>query len=218
MVELNFDIANTKPAGDGGLGVGQYVVRIETEEVKAVKDKFNTDGSPSEYNGKEHRLVFGLKVYGGPDNGAGEYEGLNLWNHNPDAVSMAQRTLKSMQIATGVPDPLPGQKLQSTAFLGKWMMLEIEAGKKDPTKLYKKFTAAPPALIPADVPAVAGAPVAAQAAAPQTPFTPAQPAQAAAPAGPVAPNPVAGVPQPGYTPGAQPQVAEANRVPSWAHK
>ena len=140
------------------LPIGQYLVRIEDTEKKETKERFDEAGNKMPPN---HYLQVGLKVYGGPNDSQVEFVRLNLWNTNPTAVQMAKSELKSLQDATGVVSP------NSDHFHGKWMILEIKAGIKDPTKLYRHYQAAPAEMlaayahippVPAKAPSAAAAP------------------------------------------------------------
>lgn len=185
LSDVNMD--NVKPMGEiQELPVGQYLVRVEDTEKKAAKEKF--DAETSEKLPQGHYLQMSLKVYGGPNDGQTEFVRLNLWNSNPTAVTMAKSELKSIQEATGVVSS------NSDHFHGKWMVLEIKTGVKDPKKLYKKYSEAPAAWLTAfahipPVPAKAPSMAASQ----PTPET----ARAA---------------------GAPPAVAAADALPSWAKK
>jgi hypothetical protein len=120
------------------LGVGQYLVRIEDTDKKETKDKYSENGEKLPPN---HYLQIALKVYGGPDEGRVEFVRLNLWNSNPTAVNMAKSELKSIQDAIGV------VTANSDHMHGKWLVLEIKAGTKDATKLYKHYQAAPEGMV-----------------------------------------------------------------------
>lgn len=130
-----------KPMSDAQeLGVGKYFVRIEDTEKKATKDRFDEQNNKLPPN---HYLQIALKVYGGDKDGHTEFVRLNLWNTNDTAVNMAKSELKSIQNATKV------ATANSNDFHGKWMLLEVTAGIKDPTKLYKHYEDAPVSLIDA---------------------------------------------------------------------
>lgn len=130
------------------LPVGQYLVRIEDTEKKETKERFDEQGNKLAPN---HYLQISLKVYGGTNDGQVEFSRLNLWNTNETAVNMAKAELKSIQNATGV------ASASSIDMHGKWMVLEVKAGIKDPTKLYKHYHKADESFIEPfkDVPAVA---------------------------------------------------------------
>jgi len=151
------------------LPIGQYLVRIEGIERKLTKDQMN------------HRLVFTYKVYGGPNDGESEEDGLNLWHSNEEAVKIAKIDLVSIQTATNT------FSKDAHDFLGKWMVYTKKHGVKEATKdkVYKSYAAVPAGMLESfkDVPPVPRP-------APQTPMhptpaptqAPAAPAQAAAPA------------------------------------
>lgn len=120
------------------LPAGTYLARIEDTEKKETKEKFDEIGNKMAPN---HYLQIALKVYGGPNDGQTEFVRLNLWNTSTTAVAMAKSELKSIQDATGV------LSSNSDHFHGKWIVLEIKAGTKDPSKLFKNYSIAPESLL-----------------------------------------------------------------------
>lgn len=139
LSDINMD--GVQPMGEAQeLPLGQYLVRIEDTEKKETKEKFDEQGNKLP---PAHYLQIALKVYGGPNEGQVEFVRLNLWNPNPTAVSMAKSELKSIQEATGVASP------NSDHYHGKWMILEIKEGIKDPKKHYRKYAAAPQEIVAA---------------------------------------------------------------------
>ncbi len=202
LSDINMD--GVKPSGEPqGLPQGTYLVRIEDTEKKTTKDKFYEDGKPHEENGRNFYLQMLLKVYGGPNDGHGEFIRLNLWNSNPTAVNMAKSELKAIQEATGV------ASTNSNDFHNKWMVLEITPGIKDKTKLYNKFSQVPAGLLStyAHVPPVPPK----DAAAAQAQAMQQQPQQAA-----TVNTGTAQAAQPAQA--QQGQAAAAGAVPSWAAK
>lgn len=141
MTDLSdINMEGVKPMSDAQeLGAGQYLVRIEDTDKKQVqKEVYDEAGNKLVPN---HYLQIDLKVYGGPDDGRTEFVRLNLWNHNVTAVNMAKSELKSIQEATQT------VSTNSEHLHGKWMILEKKAGVKDPTKLYKHYSAAPAEIV-----------------------------------------------------------------------
>jgi len=137
LSDVNMD--GVKPMSDAQeLGAGQYLVRIEDTEKKETKEKFAENGSKLPPN---HYLQVSLQVYGGPNEGQIEFSRLTLWNPNETAQRMAKSELKSIQEATGV------ISTNSDHLHGKWMILEIKAGVKDATKLYKHYHPAAPEIV-----------------------------------------------------------------------
>lgn len=179
------------------LGIGQYLVRIEDTNKKETKEKYDEDGQKLPPN---HYLQIDLRVYGGPNDGQVEFVRLNLWNTNPTAVNMAKSERKSIEDAISV------ISTNSNDWHGKWMILEIVAGSKDPSKLYKNYSAAPQELIAqfaANVPPVPAKPASAPAA---------QPAQATTSA------PSTGLENAPRPPAAAAPAAAPGGLPAWAQK
>jgi hypothetical protein len=134
MTDLSdVNMEGVKPMSEAQeLGVGKYLVRIEDTEKKETKEKYDDNNQKLPPN---HYLQISMKVYGGPSDGHTEFARLNLWNTNQTAVNMAKSELKSIQEATSV------VSTNSDHLHGHWLVLEVEAGKKDPTKTYKRYHA-----------------------------------------------------------------------------
>lgn len=183
MTDLSdVNMEGVKPMNDAQeLPIGTYLVRIEDTEKKETKEKYDDAGQKLPPN---FYLQIANKVYGGPSEGQTEFSRLNLWNSNQTAVDMAKSELKSIQEATGV------VSASSNDLHGKWMVLEVRAGKTEATKdkRYKHYTPATEGMIAAfasvaPVPAKAPAPAAtAPAAAPA--FVASMPGAAAVAAAP----------------------------------
>lgn len=178
------------------LPVGQYLVRVEDTEKKATKERFDEAGHALPVN---HYLQIAMQVYGGPNEGQIEFARLNLWNPNETAVRMAKAELKSIQEATGV------ASTNSDHYHGKWMVLEVKAGVKDPSKLYKNYSAAPEPMVAAyaHIPPVAA----------KAPSAVAQPAAAPVPAPAFVRNMLGAA-----AVAAAPAAAAPGALPSWAQK
>lgn len=210
MTDLSdVNMEGVKPMGDSQeLPIGQYLVRLEDNEKKETKEKYDEEGNKMPPN---HYLQLAAKVYGGPNDGQVEFIRLNLWNTNPTAVNMAKSELKSIQDATNThpkPDANNIMRFIADWFHGKWMTLEVKPNKKDPEKTHRVYTPAPDTIVAAfaHVPPVpAKAPAAA---------TPAPQATVAAPAttGYVAPATATPASPPAAPSGA------AGALPAWAQK
>lgn len=86
-----FDATTVDPASrPPALPTGWYNVMITQGEIKPTK---NNDGGYAE---------LGMKVLDGPHAGRMLFDRLNLWNNNPVAVEIAQKTLSAICHATGV--------------------------------------------------------------------------------------------------------------------
>lgn len=200
----DINMEGVQPMGEmQELPVGQYLVRIEDTEKKDTKDKYDENNNKLPGG---HYLLIAQKVYGGPHDGQVEFSRLNLWNANATAVNIAKSELKSIQDATNV-HPVKGEdgitRFKSEWFHGTWMILEVKAGTRDPSKRFKSYMAAPADIVNEykHVPPVAAkTPEAATVAAPAPAFVRNMPAAASA-----------------QVPAAPTQPA-AGALPSWAAK
>lgn len=136
MTDLSdISMEGVKPQSESSdLPVGNYLIRIEDTEKKETKEKFGEDGQKLPPN---HYLQIAAKVYSAEAEGHVEFIRLNLWNTNEQAVNIAKSEFKSIQDATGV------ASANSDDYHGKWLHLEVKAGKKDPTKTFRNYFPAP---------------------------------------------------------------------------
>jgi hypothetical protein len=114
MVAFNFDATNIAPF-EAGLPVwlGRVPVTITKTEIK---DNASNDG--------QKRLVLHVTCIGGHYRGQANQIGLNLFNHNPQAVEMAQRQLSSIAHIGNKIRFQNSDELIGIQFLGTWVKQE----------------------------------------------------------------------------------------------
>jgi hypothetical protein len=140
MTDLSdVNMEGVKPMSDAQeLPIGTYLVRIEDTEKKPTKEKFDEAGTKLPPN---YFLQFSLQVYGGPNDGQVDFTRLNLWNTNETAVRIAKSELKSIQDAIGIASP------NSDHYHGRWMVMEVRPGRKEPEKTTKHYSVVPPGVL-----------------------------------------------------------------------
>lgn len=108
MVQLSqqFNASNYDPVGDfQPIPEGQYRVMIVSSEIKTTKDGM---GSYTEFQ---------MKVQGGDYDGRVLFERLNMWNQNEQAVEIANRTLATICLVTGISTVTDTQQLHGIPFM-----------------------------------------------------------------------------------------------------
>ena len=109
------------------LPAGDYVGAILSSEVKWTK------------SGSGKYINFTIEIIDGPHSGRRVWDLINLWNPNPKAAQIAQRTLASICAATGIPAPSDTSELHNIP-IGVRIKVEPDSGgwgeKNKITKYY----------------------------------------------------------------------------------
>lgn len=128
------------------LPAGDYVACIISSEVKATKA------------GNGRYINFSIEIIDGPHSGRRVFDIVNLWNANPKAVEIAQRTLASICQAAGVVSPTDTIELHNIP-LGIKLCVDPDTGWGEKNRIKKYYAVGgtvaetPAAPAPAPVPA-----------------------------------------------------------------
>lgn len=143
-MRVNFDLNSTTPFSGSyqTLPAGSYLVEIDRQEEKTYANASGT------------RLVMSYTVLDGPYKGATILDSLNL-NHPSDAArQMAQRRLKAIVDAVGLPTIMDTVELNKKPFVVRLEVTKDNQGnERNNVAEYSKATATAPIGTPSAVPA-----------------------------------------------------------------
>lgn len=143
MAMLPSEFADNEDEMGSALAPGWYVLTVVKSEVKptakAVKEKGDNPNLPiDQYSGQ--RLNFQMKVVGGKDDGKIVFNGFNIKNPNPQAVTISAQEFTSMRKACGKPIVKNSEELHGIPFMAK---LIVDADDRNVFKAYKAYDGAP---------------------------------------------------------------------------
>ena len=123
----NFDARTVEPSGFDVLPAGEYDVCIVSSAVESTRA------------GDGKFLKLELQVLNGPFQNRKVFDRLNLWNKNPQAVTIAQGTLSAICRAVGVLTPQDSSELHNRPLLATIKTRDYQGSPRNEVAGYKEL-------------------------------------------------------------------------------